>query len=151
MLFGNLFLEHKSKEERNFTVKNLDLRNLAHLGDAVFDLYQRERQLLDAVTVNNMHKKVVNRVNSKEQARLLHIIKPQLTEEESDIVRRARNLKTAGFRKNVEQSTLRQATAFEALVGYLYLTDETRLQSILTITESDLHTSDQSDDLETKT
>jgi ribonuclease-3 family protein len=151
MLFGNLFLEHKSKEERNFTVKNLDLRNLAHLGDAVFDLYQRERQLLDAVTVNSMHKKVVNRVNSKAQARLLHLLRPQLTEEESDIVRRARNLKTAGFRKNVEQSTLRQATAFEALVGYLYLTDETRLQSVLNLTESDLHTSNQSDDLETKT
>lgn len=151
MLFGNLFLEQKSKEERNFTVKNLDLRSLAHLGDAVFDLFQRERELLNAVTVNSMHKEVVNRVNSKEQARLLHIIKPALSEQESDIVRRARNLKTAGFRKNVEQSTLRQATAFEALVGYLYLTDEARLQTILTMTTSDLHKTDQSDDLETKT
>ena len=151
MLFGNLFLEQKSKEERNFTVKNLDLRSLAHLGDAVFDLFQRERELLNAVTVNSMHKEVVNRVNSKEQARLLHIIKPALSEAESDIVRRARNLKTAGFRKNVEQSILRQATAFEALVGYLYLTDEARLQTILAMTASDLHKSDQSDDVETKT
>lgn len=80
-----------------------------------------------------MHNKVVARVNSKEQARLLELIKPQLSEAEQDIVRRGRNLKAAN-RRNVEQATLRQATAFEALIGYLYLTDENRLHQLLALT-----------------
>lgn len=126
-----------TEEERHadqlLTIKNLPLRNLAHLGDAVFELYERERELLRASSVNKMHNKVVARVNSKQQAQLLEILKPVLTDAELDIVRRARNLKSSG-RRNVEQAVLRQATAFEALIGYLYLTDETRLEELLGLT-----------------
>ena len=78
---------------------------------------------------------MVSRVNSREQARLLLVLKPLLSEAEADIVRRARNLKPTSFRRNVEQSVLRQATAFEALIGYLYLTDEDRLQELLNKTK----------------
>ena len=118
-------------EERARRVRNLPLKNLAHLGDAVFELFEREKETVSAVSVESLHKQVVSRVNSKEQARLLLLLKPLLNESELDIVRRARNLKATNFRRNVEQSVLRQATAFEALIGYLYLTDEVRLQELL--------------------
>ncbi|MBN8659376.1 MAG: ribonuclease III [Candidatus Obscuribacter phosphatis] len=133
MLFDLSFMPDLAQEERQRAVKELDLRSLAHLGDAVFELYERQRQILEQSTVRKLHDKVVGRVNSKEQARLLLALKPHLTEEENDIVRRARNLK-AGIRRNVEQATLRQATAFEALIGFLYLTDETRLRLLLDMT-----------------
>jgi ribonuclease-3 family protein len=134
MLFGKCLPQ--SKEDRQSLerfVKELPLRNLAHLGDAVFELHEREREFLAAPSVKKMHNKVVSRVNSKEQTRLLELIKPQLNEAEQDIVRRGRNLKATN-RRNVEQATLRQATAFEALIGYLYLTDETRLEELLALT-----------------
>ncbi|MFA7336715.1 MAG: ribonuclease III domain-containing protein [Candidatus Obscuribacterales bacterium] len=135
MLFGKSFNKALSEQERLKQVKEIPLRSLAHLGDAVFELFERERELLASVTVKNMHDQVVSRVNSKEQARLIALLKPNLTEDELDIVRRARNLKPAGFRRNVEQATLRQATAFEALIGYRFLTDENRLKELLDLTD----------------
>jgi len=131
MLFNKPFMTGVDPVEKLRLVRDLPLKNLAHLGDAVFELVERERETLSAADVERLHKQVVARVNSKEQARLLHILKPFLTEAEQDIVRRARNLKPSSFRRNVEQADLRQATAFEALIGYLYLTDEDRLQELL--------------------
>jgi len=136
MLFGTTFHPSVTTEERIRLVKEIPLRNLAHLGDAVFELFEREREVIAAATVKKLHNQVVSRVNSKEQSRLLEILKPNLTEDELDIVRRARNLKPGGFRRNVEQTTLRQATAFEALIGFRFLTDETRLQELLLLTDA---------------
>ncbi|MBU6451341.1 MAG: Mini-ribonuclease 3 [Cyanobacteria bacterium REEB67] len=115
----------------------MPLKNLAHLGDVVFELFEREYETVSAVSVEHLHKQVVARVNSHEQARLLTLLKPLLSEAELDIVRRARNLKPGSFRRNVEQAVLRQATAFEALIGYLYLLDENRLQALLDKTRPD--------------
>jgi len=131
MLFNKPFLTGVDEVEKRRLVRDLPLKNLAHLGDAVFELVEREKETLSATDVERMHKQVVARVNSKEQARLLHVLKPFLTEEEQEIVRRARNLKPGSFRRNVDQADLRQATAFEALIGYLYLIDELRLQELL--------------------
>jgi ribonuclease-3 family protein len=78
-----------------------------------------------------MHKRA--RVKATQQAELLQLLMPVLTEHEQDIVRRARNLKASGFRK-VDQNSYRHATAFEALLGYLYLTDLDRLKELLRIT-----------------
>lgn len=133
MLFGQTFHAELSRDDASKRARALDLRTLAHLGDSVFELFERER-VLTLATVDKVHKVVVGRVNSKEQARLLSKLRPILREHEQDIVRRARNLKPSGFRRNVEQAVLRQATAFEALIGYLYLTDETRLKELLAIT-----------------
>ena len=111
-------------------VNEIPLRNLAHLGDAVFHLFEREREILQSANAKQMHNRVTLRVNAEKQAGLLFHITPRLTPAESDVVRRARNLKAANYRKG-EQSSYRQATAFEALVGYLYLVDTDRLKEIL--------------------
>ena len=67
------------------------------------------------------------------QANILNQITPQLSEDELEIVRRARNLKTSVARRS-DQAAYRRATAFEALLGYLYLTDGTRLRDVLALT-----------------
>jgi ribonuclease III family protein len=131
MLFNKIFMEGTDQIDKIRLVKDMPLKNLAHLGDVVFELFEREYETVSAVSVEHLHKQVVARVNSHEQARLLTALKPLLTEAELDIVRRARNLKPGSFRRNVEQAVLRQATAFEALIGYLYLLDEDRLQDLL--------------------
>ena len=113
--------------------KDLPLRMLAHLGDAVFELFEREREVMTSSNAQKLHKNVVRRVNAISQAAILEGLMDHLTDAEKDIVRRGRNLKVTGSRK-VDQNSYRHATALEALVGYLYLTDKARLTEILDLT-----------------
>jgi ribonuclease-3 family protein len=124
---SRLFL---ATELKTADVNEIPLRNLAHLGDAVFHLFEREREILQSANAKQMHNRVTMRVNAEKQAVLLFQVAPRLNPGETDIVRRARNLKAANYRKG-EQASYRQATAFEALIGYLYLTDVIRLKEIL--------------------
>ena len=106
-------------------------RLLAHLGDAVYELFVREQALAYAVScgtqqLDTVHRYSVNRVKSVFQQRLLQWVQPQLTDAEATIVRRARNMQQT-TRKRHEQTAHRQATSFEALIGYLYLCDRERL------------------------
>ena len=48
-------------------------------------------------------------------------ILPMLTEEESDVFRRARNTKVHGVPKAASKAEYAYATALEALFGWLYL------------------------------
>lgn len=114
-------------------LKDVSLRSLAHLGDAVFELYEREKEFLPGLTTKKIHESVVSRVNATSQAKLLEKLQTMLTDSEKDLVRRARNMKVTKYKK-VEQSIYRQATAFEVLVGFLYLTDLERLKELLKAT-----------------
>ncbi|HEY9788142.1 MAG TPA: ribonuclease III domain-containing protein [Candidatus Obscuribacterales bacterium] len=120
MFLGSELDEHALAE--------ISLRQLAMLGDAVFHLFERERQLLKSSSAREMHSRA--RVSAKAQASLLAALMNVLSEREKDLVRRARNVKPALYRRS-EQSIYRQATAFEALLGYLYLTDNARLRVLL--------------------
>lgn len=114
-------------------VKLVPLRVLAHLGDAVFDLFEREREVLSSATARQMHGKVVSRVSAGKQSELLSGLVEHLSEDEQEIVRMARNLKPSSYNKS-GQAAYRKATAFEALIGYLYLTDRERLRHLLEMT-----------------
>jgi len=105
-------------------------RLLAHLGDAVFHLYEREREILSSTTVKEMHQRTTKRACAANQADLLDLVMDKLSEREADVVRRARNIKGGG-RRSAGQDAYRKSTAFEALIGYLYLSDSARLQEIL--------------------
>lgn len=126
MIFGN----ELSSED----VDDVSLRTLAHLGDAVFDLYEREKEVARSKSAKSMHLSVVSRVNAISQATLLLALEDKLTEREADLVRRARNMKTTNYKK-VDQSVYRRATAFEALLGYLYVSDFERLREVLGFTD----------------
>jgi ribonuclease-3 family protein len=111
-------------------LRNVSPRLLAHIGDAVFHLYERERELLSAATVSDLHRTTSRRASAGAQAGLLNELSGKLTEVEADIVRRARNIKPQR-QKRTDQAAYRKSTAFEALIGYLYLTDSVRLKQIL--------------------
>lgn len=113
-------------------VKAMSPQMLAHLGDAVFHLYERERQIMESASASQMHKRSTKRASAVGQADLLDLITPRLTEAEADVVRRARNLKS--HQRRPDQTAYRMATAFEALLGYLYLSDPKRLEEVLTWT-----------------
>ncbi len=94
---------------------------LAYLGDAVYELYVRRYLVSCGYTkVDSLHKKAVAFVNAATQARVLHAISDDLSEEEAAVVRRGRNAKSGSVPKNMSVSDYRHGTAFETLIGYLF-------------------------------
>lgn len=113
-------------------MEELNLRNYAHLGDAVWELKVREKTIFLTQNTKELHKLTTNKVNAAYQAEALKLIEPNLSEQELDLIRRARNLQVPISRRSI-QSEYRQATAFEVLIGYLYLKDKERLEEIYLI------------------
>lgn len=98
---------------------------LAYMGDAVYELIVREKLLAaGGVNVNRLHKKAIVYVKAESQAKAVKAIFDDLTEQEKSLVKRARNHRYHSKAKNADPVTYKWATAFEALVGYLYLADE---------------------------
>ena len=108
----------------------------AYVGDAVYELFIRT-YLVDTTNLkpNKLHVESIQHVKAKAQSNILKQIESNLTEEEKEIVRRGRNTQTQKKKKNASMQDYMYATAFEALIGYLYLTkQEQRLQEILNST-----------------
>lgn len=106
---------------------------LAYIGDGVYELFVRTLVIQTGGKVNTMHKQSVDYVKASSQALALQHIADELEECETAIVRRARNNKSISVPKNASHSEYRQATGFEALLGYLYLSKkEDRLKYIMT-------------------
>jgi len=94
---------------------------LAYIGDAVFEVYVRQRLIAGPYRKpNDLHRAATRRVSAASQARLLQQWTPFLTVEEEDIVRRGRNAKSGQPPRNADPGDYRHATALECLVGYLY-------------------------------
>lgn len=107
----------------------MNLRNYAYLGDAVWELFVREKTILKTQNAKELHKLTTDMVNAKVQHDLLMQIQNILTEEEAEILRRGRNLPVPVARKS-NQSDYRMSTAFEVLIGWWYKNDEARLNEI---------------------
>ena len=105
----------------------MPLRNYAHIGDAVWEVFVRDYTVLKTPNAKLLHKLTTDRVNASFQKDMLELIMPKLTEEELEIARRARNLPIPVGRRKI-QSDYRQATAFEALIGYWYMHNKPRLE-----------------------
>ena len=79
-----------------------------------------------------LHIESIKYVKAEAQANILKNIYDNLTEDEKDIVRRGRNAESHHLPKNSTVEEYRYSTAFEALIGYLYLTkQDQRLEEIL--------------------
>lgn len=104
---------------------------LALIGDSVFTFYVRMRLLPVSSHVQVIHSIAAKMVSAVMQAKAMHALEKDLSEEENAIVRRGRNAKSMAP-KSASVSEYRAATAFEALCGWLLLTDrERRLEEIV--------------------
>ncbi|MCI8961346.1 MAG: ribonuclease III [Clostridia bacterium] len=120
-------------EEKEQRINNLNPLTWAYIGDAVYELYIREN-LIETTNLkpHKLHIEAVKKVKAEAQANILQRIEEKLTEEEKEIVRRTRNTKNHHLPKNSNIKEYMYATAFEGLIGYLYLTGkEERLRQIL--------------------
>ena len=108
------------------TNEQFALKNYAHIGDAVWEVFVRDYVIRNTSNSKLMHKMTTDRVNATFQMNMLNLISNSLTEDEQELVRRARNLSIPVARRSI-QHEYRLATAFEVLIGYWYLEDKERL------------------------
>lgn len=106
---------------------------LAYMGDAVYEQAVREYILKKgSYNVNSMHRLATDFVKASAQAKIIKTMFDELSESEQSLVRRARNRKYSTKARNADPVTYKWATAFEALVGYLYLAEyDERLEWVL--------------------
>ena len=116
-----IFNRNKGIEE----VNQMSPLTWAYVGDCVYELYIRTK-LVDTTKLkpHELHIKSVKYVKAKAQAETLKKLETILTEDEKEIVRRGRNTQTHHIAKNASMQDYMYATAFEALIGYLYLTKQ---------------------------
>ena len=105
----------------------------AYIGDCIYELFIR-MELVNNTKLHphELHINTIKYVKAGAQAETLNKIQEFLTDEEKDIVRRGRNAQNHHLPKNANIAEYKQATAFEALLGYLYLSkQDERLKEIL--------------------
>lgn len=110
-------------------MEEINLKNYAYLGDAVWELFVRNKTIFQTQNAEKLHKITTDKVKAKAQHDFLMQIQNKLSEEELEIMRRSRNLPVPIARKS-NQAEYRMATAFEALIGWWYLNDKERLAEI---------------------
>lgn len=105
----------------------------AYVGDCVYELYVRTKLVNQTnLKPNKLHIESIKYVKASAQAEILEKIHDKLTDKEKDIVRRGRNTQNHHLPKNSNVQEYNYSTAFEALIGYLYLTNKNeRLKEIL--------------------
>ncbi len=97
---------------------------LAYIGDSVYDIYVRTRLVKRGNTpVGKLHAEAVKYVKAEAQAQAYAFICDTLSEEETAIFKRGRNATPGTVPKHAQIADYHTATGLEALIGYLYLSD----------------------------
>lgn len=95
---------------------------LAFLGDTLFDLYLRSEIVNSSPkSPHQMHEDASRRARASAQAKMAQLLLPELSEEESAMLKRARNQKSISPPKNADPVDYKWATGFEAMLGFLYV------------------------------
>ena len=95
---------------------------LAHLGDAVYELLVRSYLCAEGkATGKSLHRATIELVRAESQAKRAEAILPLLTEEEAAVFRRGRNAQVHSIPAHASRAQYGEATALEALLGWLYL------------------------------
>ena len=122
--------------------ESLNALQLAYMGDAVWEMIVRTRMMLQRRHLRRMHEECVKMVNAAAQARHMKRISGSLTEKEQTIAHRGRNAHAKHpTPKNQIPADYAEATGFESLLGFLYITGQDERISAL----SDLIFSENTD------
>lgn len=98
---------------------------LAYIGDAVWEVIVRNHLIRKGLNVHHMHSQCIRLVNAKAQASFVEVIREGLKPLEEELVRRGRNAHSHHpVPKNQNPEDYALATAFEMLIGFLYLTQQ---------------------------
>ncbi len=106
-------------------MQELNIKNYAHIGDAVYEVFVRERTIMMTSNLSKLHHLTVNFVNAKFQTELLEKLMTDLTDEEKDLARRARNIQVSTSRR-IDRALHSSATSLEVVLGYNYIHNKER-------------------------
>lgn len=115
---------------KQFNMEEVDMKTyspltLAYIGDGIFDLVIRSIVVGRGNTkAAFLHKETSQLVKASAQSTMIAVIESKFNEIEEGIYKRGRNAKSATMAKNASVGDYRRATGFEAVMGYLYLTDQ---------------------------
>ena len=116
-------------------INEINVLVLAYLGDTIYEDYIRKYLIMNGIAnVNDLQTESLKYVSAKGQAGFINemIDKEFFTEEELSIIKRARNNSSKTHPKNCDVVTYRYATALEALIGYLELSNnKERIEEIM--------------------
>lgn len=129
-----------------FQLENVDIKTyspltLAYIGDGIYDLIIRTVIVGKGnAKTNDLHYKTSHVVKAQTQAKMAEKMLPFLTEEEESVFRRGRNAKSATVAKNASVTDYRKATGFEALMGFLYLSNRMdRMMELIKVGIREIH------------
>lgn len=99
---------------------------LAYMGDAVYETVIRDMVVREGNRqVNKMHRETTALVKAGAQAKMIRLLEDRLLPDEHAVYKRGRNAKSNTMAKNATVIDYRMATAFEAVIGYLWLSGST--------------------------
>ena len=113
--------------EREITINNKEGLNSRPAAVFVQAANQFSSQILikqGNCQVNKLHKQASRLVKAQAQSEMVQALEPHFTQEEEAVYKRGRNAKSYTTAKNATTGDYRRATGFEAVMGYLYLTDQ---------------------------
>ena len=115
-------------------IENINSLALAYLGDSIYEVFIRKFLLEKGIVkVNELQRDAISYVSARNQAAYLTkmIEENFFKEEELNIIKRARNHKSHAS-KTTDIRTYKNSTGLEALIGYLYLSNqESRINEIM--------------------
>ena len=113
---------------KHLTKSELAMRGpleLAYIGDCVYELYFREREVsASPAKVGAHHTAVVAFVSAPAQARAVAALLPTLSEPERAAFNRGRNVSHKSIPHGASDEEYRAATGLECLIGWLWLGGE---------------------------
>ncbi len=115
-------------------LKNINTNIFAYIGDSVYEVYVRKHVFeKERQDVNKLNRLAIKYARAEGQAYAVKKLTDDfLTEEEQSVVRRARNRRITSKPQNADPVVYKHATAFEALIGYLYMANrDERLDEVL--------------------
>ena len=130
----NAYIKQQFGIDRDVDIRTVNPLTLAYIGDGIYELVVRSVMVARTNTrAGLLHRQTSQYVKAEAQSKMMDVLLPVLTEEEESVYRRGRNAKSPTMAKNASVSDYRRATCFEALMGYLYLTD--RMERIVELTK----------------
>lgn len=122
----NAYIKAQFGLDQNVDIRTVSPLTLAYIGDGIYELVVRSVMVARTNTrAGLLHRQTSQLVKAEAQSKMMDILLPELTGEEESVYRRGRNAKSATMAKNASINDYRRATGFEALMGHLYLTDQT--------------------------
>lgn len=114
----NYFAPHMTDDQ----LRAISSIGLAHMGDAVFEILVRTWLCEHGkATGKGLHQATIHLVCAESQAQKAERILPILTEEELAVFKRGRNAQVKTVPNHASRAQYGEATALEALLGWLYL------------------------------